>query len=79
MNTHINPLAHRRRIAAGNWKMNGTSLDLEQISKIAAVARKNQVQTVICLPATLLDRARDTGILLGGQDCQATHRRGGFS
>lgn len=49
--------------------MNGTSLDLEQISKIAAVARKNQVQTVICLPATLLDRARDTGVLLGGQDC----------
>ena len=62
----------RRRIAAGNWKMHGTSADLPAIDAIArAAAQARRAEVLLCLPATLLHPARGRGVALGGQDCHA--------
>jgi triosephosphate isomerase (TIM) len=64
-----------RKYIVGNWKMNGTSADLDEIAEIALVAaRYPAVDSAICLPATLISRAsaniRDFSF--GGQDCHMT-------
>jgi len=60
----------RRRIAAGNWKMNGTRASLSEARAIAA-AGASGIEVLLCLPATLLHPARDLGVTLGAQDCHA--------
>jgi triosephosphate isomerase len=61
-----------RKLIVGNWKMNGTSADLAEIALIsdAAVAHRG-VDSGICLPATLIERAASQvpGFAFGGQDC----------
>jgi len=68
----------RRKLAAGNWKMNGTADDLSQIIAIAGAATAEGPQTLICPPATLLTRAADaargTELYIGAQDCHAAER-----
>jgi triosephosphate isomerase len=63
----------RRRIAAGNWKMNGVSADLAEVATIGEVAQKADCEVVICLPATILAQVANMGgpdgLKLGGQDC----------
>lgn len=60
----------RTAYAAGNWKMHGTAGDLTEIAEIAqAASGVSQQLTLLCLPAPLIDRARDSGIAIGGQDC----------
>ena len=59
-----------RRIAAGNWKMNGTGEALDQLSAIAEGAPEG-IEVLIAPPATLLDRVRDKGVATAGQDCHA--------
>lgn len=63
----------RTPLAAGNWKMNGTSGDLATLSEIAAI--DTDIDMLICPPATLLSRAVDTvasgNLAIGGQDCHA--------
>lgn len=59
----------RRRIAAGNWKMNGLAADLAAVAAIGAAPR--WVEVVLALPATLLARAAGQGVALAGQDCHA--------
>ena len=62
---------NRRKLVAGNWKMNGTSLDLPEIRAIAdGAADSGEVDVALCLPATLIERAvRETsGFPIGGQD-----------
>jgi triosephosphate isomerase len=65
----------RRRIAAGNWKMNGLSSDLAEAIAIGKASRASDCEVVLCLPATLLAQAAATGLpdalKLGGQDCHA--------
>lgn len=65
----------RRKIAAGNWKMNGRVVDLPQLAEIAALAGDDGPEVLVCPPATLLSRAADaargTHLLIGGQDCHA--------
>lgn len=62
----------RRKLAAGNWKMNGTSEALEVIKTLAADHPTPSVDVLICPPATLLERASGHGaIATGGQDCHA--------
>lgn len=72
----------RQKLAAGNWKMNGTSAALAELTALAetlpaqgAPGDKSSAAVLICPPATLLSRAADTlkgsGITLGGQDCHA--------
>jgi triosephosphate isomerase len=65
----------RRKLAAGNWKMNGTGESLGEVDRLIANHPAPAVDVVICPPATLLSRmAGRTGrspIALGGQDCHA--------
>ena len=60
-----------RRIAAGNWKMNGTQAALVELASIAAVAGDVSCTTILCLPTTLLQAAvQSSGSLaIGGQNC----------
>lgn len=65
----------RRKLAAGNWKMNGTSESLAEVERLIAAHPSPSVDILICPPATLLSRmAGRTGrgaVALGGQDCHA--------
>ena len=65
-------MAGRTKLVAGNWKMNGSSADLEAIEAVAEAAQRlrGQVDVALCLPATLIDRAARTvpGFVIGGQD-----------
>ncbi len=67
----------RRKMAAGNWKMNGTTAALQELSRLASALPAAPPEVVICPPAPLLFRAceatRGTGIAIGAQDC---HMRG---
>jgi triosephosphate isomerase len=64
----------RRKLAAGNWKMNGLTGALAEIDALAAGLVAG-CDVLICPPATLLApmaaRAAGTGIAVGGQDCHA--------
>ncbi len=65
----------RRKLAAGNWKMNGTSEALGELEVLASTHPAPTVDILICPPATLVHRAaqatQGTGITIGGQDCHA--------
>lgn len=65
----------RRKLAAGNWKMNGTGADLAEIATLARTHTAADADILICPPATLIHRAvaaaQGTGIAIGGQDCHA--------
>ena len=64
-----------RKIAAGNWKMNGAKADLDVLREIANSAGKETPQVVICPPATLLisavEAVQQTEIAIGAQDCHS--------
>lgn len=63
----------RRKLAAGNWKMNGVGATLTEIDALAQTHPAPTVDVLICTPATLLHRASETSgdskIAIGGQDC----------
>jgi triosephosphate isomerase len=63
----------RRKLAAGNWKMNGTGASLSEVDALIAAHPSPAVDVLICPPATLISRmAGRTGptpLMLGGQDC----------
>ena len=68
--TTISPLI------AGNWKMNGVSHSLEELSELAQLLTTGEAPravVVVCPPATLLSavaaQGASSGILAGGQDC----------
>jgi triosephosphate isomerase len=64
----------RRRLIAGNWKMNGSRASLVELDGIAAVADAAPgVDVAICPPFTLIERAvaRQPALAIGGQDCHA--------
>src|SRR5436190_1095632 len=68
---------NRRKLVAGNWKMNGTGADLPEIAAIASGASKHpNVDCALCLPATLIERAAKefTGFSIGGQDVHEADR-----
>jgi triosephosphate isomerase len=61
----------RRKLVVGNWKMHGTSADLGEIEAIAQAAKQfDSIQSGLCLPATLIERAaREVpGFAFGAQD-----------
>ncbi len=64
----------RRKLAAGNWKMNGTGENLAELSALAKAHPEPGADLLICPPATLLSRAAAAApsIPLGGQDCHAS-------
>lgn len=65
----------RRRLIAGNWKMNGDRKALGELDAIAAVARLSpNIDVAICPPATLIERAAHhaADLIIGAQDCHAS-------
>jgi len=75
----------RRKLVAGNWKMNGSLASLAELSAIAEAARQaGGVDVAICPPFTLIAAAmtRSGGLIIGGQDChwaQSGAHTGGVS
>lgn len=64
----------RRKLAAGNWKMNGAGASLAEIAALAAAHPSPAIDILLCPPATLLARmSAEAGdaIATGGQDCHA--------
>ncbi len=64
----------RRKLAAGNWKMNGCRADLAEVGAIAAACADQPCDVLLCLPATLVYPAAELGaapLLIGAQDCHA--------
>ena len=69
-------MAGIRPLVAGNWKMNGLGSALAELRALQVRLTRGPViesDIMVCPPATLLSRARDTlggtPILLGAQDC----------
>lgn len=62
----------RRKLAAGNWKMNGLAATLDE-AKTIAEHHSPTIDTLICPPATLLAQMNwakgESAVALGGQDC----------
>lgn len=62
----------RRKLAAGNWKMNGTQAALAQVEALIAAHPDPSVDLLICPPATLLAQmttlAQTHALAIGGQD-----------
>lgn len=60
----------RKKLAAGNWKMNGSMQALTELTAMGAAAGAADV--LICPPATLIQPAAHMavpGMMIGGQDC----------
>ncbi|SFR36925.1 triosephosphate isomerase [Yoonia tamlensis] len=60
-----------RKLAAGNWKMNGLRANLAEIETLAARHADAQIDILICPPATLIAACQDSLLDIGGQDCHA--------
>ena len=60
----------RRKLAAGNWKMNGTRAALDELAAMGPAA-EGAAEILVCPPATLIAAAARavTNIAIGGQDC----------
>ncbi|MEC3861659.1 triose-phosphate isomerase [Mesobacterium sp. TK19101] len=61
----------RRKLAAGNWKMNGLRAALSELEALAPTLA-GEAEVLICPPATLISAACETapdGLAIGGQDC----------
>jgi triosephosphate isomerase (TIM) len=64
----------RRKLVAGNWKMNGGRAALAELGPIAAAAREAPgVDVAVCPPFTLIPLAitRAGGLAIGAQDCHS--------
>ncbi len=67
----------RRKLAAGNWKMNGLGAALDEATSLAEshanTATEAATEIVLCPPATLVRemarRCQGTAVVVGGQDC----------
>ena len=70
----------RRKLVAGNWKMNGGIAQLSELSVIAKAAREaSGVDVAICPPFTLIAPAvtRSGGLVIGAQDVHSRRFAGG--
>ncbi|MEM7213076.1 MAG: triose-phosphate isomerase, partial [Pseudomonadota bacterium] len=63
----------RRKLAAGNWKMNGLSASLAELDAIIAGIGSPDCDVLICPPATLIaafsGTAHSKPVEIGGQTC----------
>jgi len=62
----------RRKLIAGNWKMNGLMAQLGEVSAIAQLAGgRSDIDVALYVPATLIAAAAPLAgtVLIGGQDC----------
>lgn len=65
----------RRKMAAGNWKMNGTRASLSEVDALVAAHPDPTCDVLLAPPATLIawmvERVKSAPIRVGGQDCHA--------
>lgn len=61
----------RRKVAAGNWKMNGLKASIAEIEALKASSAGANCDVIICPPATMVSALADVSgrIVIGGQDC----------
>lgn len=67
----------RKKLIAGNWKMNGDRAALAELDGISAAAEAaTGVDVAICPPFTLIERAvaRQPGLTIGAQDCHSSEK-----
>lgn len=60
-----------RKLAAGNWKMNGLKSNLAELDALAAEHPNASVDILICPPATLVAACAQLPFQIGGQDCHS--------
>lgn len=63
-----------RKLAAGNWKMNGSMAALAEISQLQEMHPNPGVDILLCPPAPLITQAKAAAgaqIAIGAQDCHA--------
>ncbi|WP_341861621.1 triose-phosphate isomerase [Gymnodinialimonas sp. 57CJ19] len=62
-----------RKLAAGNWKMNGVEADLSEVDALASAVEAATCEVLLCPPATLIApmaaRAGLMDLYVGGQTC----------
>ncbi|MCK0094794.1 triose-phosphate isomerase [Yoonia sp. F2084L] len=58
-----------RKIAAGNWKMNGVQSTLAELRTLEDKHGDADIAILICPPFTLISACEDTPFDIGGQDC----------
>jgi triosephosphate isomerase len=65
-------------LIAGNWKMNGTTASLAELTGVCSGLAENGsagFDAMLCVPATLVSRAADAAsgspLAVGGEDCHA--------
>ena len=62
-----------RKLAAGNWKMNGMTASIAEARAVSIAHPNPGVDVLLCPPATLLTRMAEalanSSVALGGQDC----------
>lgn len=65
----------RKKLAAGNWKMNGTTASLAEVDALLAAHPAPKCDILLCPPATLVSamaaRIGEGPIHTGGQDCHS--------
>jgi triosephosphate isomerase len=67
-------MTQRRKLIAGNWKMNGLKAQLGEIGEIASLAAgRGDIDVALFLPATLIAPAVPLAgaMMIGAQDCHA--------
>lgn len=64
-----------KKLAAGNWKMNGTTAALDEMRALLAAHPAPACEMLLCPPATLIAQAayhtKGKALHIGGQDCHA--------
>lgn len=62
-----------KKLAAGNWKMNGSVAALAEVATLIAAHPAPSCEMLLCPPATLIAQmgaaAKASALLVGGQDC----------
>ncbi|MCB6177586.1 triose-phosphate isomerase [Rhodobacter sp. Har01] len=62
-----------RKLAAGNWKMNGVAASLAEVKALLAAHPDPVCEMLLCPPATLIAQmawaAKGSVLKIGGQDC----------
>jgi triosephosphate isomerase len=65
----------RRKLVAGNWKMNGLKAAMVELDALIAATSGAAAEVLICPPSTVIaafaDRARGSAVAIGAQDCHA--------
>lgn len=63
-----------KKLAAGNWKMNGTKAQLAEVEALIAAHPAPACEMLLCPPATLISAmaaVKGAALMVGAQDCHA--------